>query len=71
MIIHKEFFIADMECSMCVMRLEGIEDDLPGIKKITGSYHKQNLIVDYDDQLTDENQIINLIQKKGYTLKEG
>jgi copper chaperone CopZ len=67
--IRKEFKIKDMECNMCVMRLEGIEDDLPGIRNITGSYQKQNLIIEYDEKLTSEEKIIEMIQKKGYSLQ--
>ena len=55
-----------MHCANCSMRIESIEDDLPGIKEVNASYHKQNMVVEYDEtQLTDE-QIIAAVKKKGY-----
>ena len=64
--IRKEIKIKDMECNMCVMHLEAIEDDLPGISKIVGSYQKQNLVVEFDENQTNEEMILEQIRKKGY-----
>jgi copper chaperone CopZ len=64
--LKKTFRIPDMHCANCSMRIESIEDDLPGIKEINASYHKQNMVVEYDEtRLTDE-QIIAAVKKKGY-----
>ena len=64
--IKKVFTIKDMHCSSCVMRIEGIEDDLPGIRRISASYQKQQMKVEYDENITNEGQIISAIEKLGY-----
>lgn len=65
--IKKVFSIPDMHCSNCVMRLEGIEDDLEGIREIRGSYHKQTLEVTFDETVVSEDEIKQAITDLGYT----
>ncbi len=60
------FSIPDMHCSACVMRLEALEDDLEGVKSATGSYHRQQLIVDYDEKRVTKEQIMEAITRLGY-----
>ena len=55
-----------MHCSNCSMRLESIEDELDGIKEINASYHKQQMIVEFDETLVSKEQIIAAAKKKGY-----
>ncbi len=64
----KTFKITDMHCSSCPMRLEGIEDMLPGIHRIRGSYQKQTLDVEFDEAVVSEEQILGAIKKLGYTV---
>jgi copper chaperone CopZ len=59
--------IPDMHCSSCAMKLEGIEDELPGIFKIKASYHKQTLEVEYDEKQVSEAQILQEVERLGYT----
>jgi copper chaperone CopZ len=59
--------IPDMHCSACAMKLEGIEDDLPGIGRIKASYHKQTLEVEYDKAQVSEAQILQEVKRLGYT----
>ncbi len=66
--IKKTFRITDMHCSSCPMRLEGIEDMLPGIHNIHASYQKQNLEMEFDEKLVNEQQILDAIKKLGYTV---
>ena len=63
----KTFSVPDMHCSNCSMKLEGIEDDLDGIKEINASYHKQQMIVEFDETRVSEAQIIAAAKRKGYT----
>lgn len=64
--IQKTFKIPDMSCTNCAMKLESLEDTLAGVKEIRASYHKLEMIVEYDEsKLTDE-QIIAAVKKKGY-----
>ena len=67
--IKKTYSIPDMHCSNCSMKLEGIEDELPGIKEINASYHKQQMTVEFDESQVSEVQILAAVSKKGYTAK--
>ena len=64
---HLKLNIPDMHCSSCAMKLEGIEDELPGIQKVKASYHKQTLEVEYDEKQVSEAQILQAVEKLGYT----
>jgi copper chaperone CopZ len=48
------------------MKLESIEDILDGIKEVNASYHKQQMVVEYDETQVSEAQIIAAAKKKGY-----
>ena len=64
--IKKTFKITDMTCSNCAMKLESLEDTLDGVQEINASYHKLEMVIEYDEsKLTDE-QIILAVRKKGY-----
>ena len=65
--IKKIYKIPDMTCSNCAMKLESLEDTLTGIKEINASYHKLEMVVEYDESKLNEEQIITAIKKKGYT----
>ena len=60
------FQVPDMHCSNCVIKLESIEDDLPGIKEINASYHRQQMTVEYDETQISVAQILAAVEKKGY-----
>jgi copper chaperone CopZ len=49
------------------MTLEGIEDDLPGIRQISASYQKMQMTVEYDEAKVSEAQILEAVKSKGYT----
>jgi len=64
--LKKTFKIPDMTCSNCAMKLESLEDTLDGVKEVNASYHKLQMVIEYDEtKLTDE-QIIAAVKKKGY-----
>ena len=65
--IKKTFKVSDMSCTNCAMKLESLEDTLDGIKEINASYHKLEMVVEYDESKLNEEQIIIAIKKKGYT----
>jgi copper chaperone CopZ len=56
-----------MHCTNCAMRIEEIEDDLPGIKQVSASYKKMNMTVEYDETKVSEAQILESVKSKGYT----
>ena len=65
--IKKTFKVEDMTCSNCAMKLESLEDMLEGVREINASYHKLQMVIEYDEsKLTDEH-IIAAVKKKGYT----
>ena len=51
------------------MRIEGIEDDLSGIIKISASYRRGIVEVEYDPQDTGEAEIRAAIEQLGYHLE--
>mgnify|MGYP000571900818 CR=1 FL=1 len=65
--IKKTFSVPDMSCTNCAMKLESLEDELAGIKEINASYHKQRMVVEYDETQLGEDEIVAAAKKKGYT----
>ena len=64
--MKKTFQILDMHCANCSMRIESIEDDLPGVREVNASYHKGQMVIEYDEKLVADEQIIAAVKKKGY-----
>jgi len=64
--IKKTFKIPDMTCSNCAMKLESLEDSLLGVKEINASYHKLEMVIEYDESKLNDEQIIAAVKKKGY-----
>jgi copper chaperone CopZ len=64
--IKKTFHVPDMHCANCSMRIESIEDELPGVKQVSASYHKLQMIVEFDETKVSDAQIIAAVKKKGY-----
>lgn len=60
------FHVSNMHCSACVMRLEGIEDELPGVTTVTASYRKQSMDVEYDEAQVTVEHIIVVARNHGY-----
>jgi copper chaperone len=64
----QSFRVTDMHCPACVMRLEGLEDDLPGVKRIRASYQQQQMEVEYDEEQLSVAQIVAAVERLGYTV---
>ena len=60
--------ITDMHCSNCAMRIESLEDELPGVQGIIAGYQKNCAVVEYDDSKIGSETIIRAIENLGYTL---
>ncbi len=60
------FRVPDMRCPNCAMHLEGLEDDLPGVRHIAASYKKQSLEVDFDEAQLSAEQIVAAANALGY-----
>ncbi len=65
--IKKTFKVSDMTCSNCAMKLESLEDTLEGIKEVNASYHRLEMVVEYDESKLTDDQIVAAVRKKGYT----
>jgi copper chaperone CopZ len=65
--IKKTFRVSDMHCPNCAMTLEGLEDELPGIRQISASYQKMQMTVEYDETKVSVAQILAAVQSKGFT----
>lgn len=65
--LKKTFKIPDMTCSNCAMKLESLEDTLEGVKEINASYHRLEMVIEYDETKLTEEQIIAAVKRKGYT----
>jgi copper chaperone len=55
-----------MECPNCAMHLEGLEDELPGITRVSASYKKQTMEVEFDEKKVTIAQIIAAANEIGY-----
>jgi Cu+-exporting ATPase len=64
------FIVTDMHCPACVMRLEGLEDELNGVDRITANYKKQNMVVAFDETKISAAQIKKAVSELGYTINE-
>jgi copper chaperone CopZ len=64
--LKKTYRVEGMHCSNCAMNIECIEDDLPGIKQISASYQKGQMVVEFDEAMVSETQIIAEVEKRGY-----
>ena len=66
--VKQVFRVTDMHCTNCVMRIEGLEDDLAGVQRVRASYKKQQVEVEYDEAKVSAAQIVAAIQRLGYTV---
>lgn len=64
--MKKVFTVSDMSCPNCAMHLEGLEDDVPGVKRVEASYKKLTMEVDFDETIVSIAQIITAANKLGY-----
>ena len=64
--ICKTYRVEGMTCPNCAMRLEGMEDDLPGVKRVRASYRKGSMEVEFDETLVSEVQILAEAARRGY-----
>ncbi len=64
--MKKTYVVKDMHCPNCVMAVEGIEDELPGIRQISASYQKGRMVVEFEEALVSEAQILAAVEQRGY-----
>ncbi len=66
--VKKTYTVNDMHCTNCVMRIEGLEDSLPGMVSVSASYRKGQMTVEFDEAQLTEAQIFAAVAKLGYTV---
>ena len=66
--MKKKLKIEGMYCSSCAMNIDFDLEDLEGIKWAKTSYAKQECEIEFDEEKTNEQRIIQTIKKTGYTV---
>lgn len=69
--VRKTLPVKDMHCSNCAMQIEALEDELPGVQRISASYQKGQMVVEFDETRIDVEAIIAAVKRKGYTALPG
>ena len=64
--VKNTYRVEGMHCPSCAMNVESIEDDLPGIKQVSASYQKGQMVVEFDEAKVSEAQILAALDKRGY-----
>jgi len=59
--------ITDMHCSNCAMRIESLEDELPGVQDMKASYPKSQVVVTYNENNLSSGEIVQALKILGYT----
>ncbi len=65
--VKKVFRVFDMHCPNCAMKIEALEDDLPGVKQIVASYKKGEMVIEFDESLLSEAEILAAVRRVGYS----
>jgi copper chaperone CopZ len=60
------FRVPDMTCPNCAMHLEGLEDDVLGVNRVSASYKKGVMDVEFDDTTVTIDEIIAAANAIGY-----
>lgn len=64
--ITQTFKVNDMSCSSCVMRIEELEDKLPGVQKIAVNFKKHQMTASFDESAITAQTIAEAVTKLGY-----
>ena len=62
----KKFRVPDMSCPNCAMHLEEMKDKLPGVTRISASYKKLSMEVEFDETKITVDEIIAAANAIGY-----
>lgn len=58
--------IEGMECPNCAMTLERMEDTMPGVTRVEASYHRAQMVVEFDESVLSLQQIEAEVVRLGY-----
>jgi copper chaperone len=62
--------IQGMACPNCAMVLEGIEESLSGVVMAEASYHKAQMVVEFEERKVTIEQIRAEVTRLGYAVAE-
>lgn len=62
----QSFKIKDMTCSSCIMLIEELEDQIPGVKRLDVDFKRHNMKAEYDEKLVTAQQIADAVTELGY-----
>ena len=65
-IVKQAFSVPGMHCSSCVMLLEGLEDELQGVERVSASCKAKRMEVEYDPSAVTTKDIVDAAKKEGY-----
>lgn len=58
--------IVGMHCSTCILPVRRALEKADGVKSVRANYMTDMIIVDYEEKVTNEDEIVALIKKVGY-----
>jgi copper chaperone CopZ len=58
--------IVGVHCSTCIIPVRRALEKAGGIKSVGANYMTDMILVDYDERVTNENEIVAMIKKVGY-----
>ena len=61
-----KFRVPDMVCPDCILYLESLEDEIPGIKRVRASYRRLSMEVEFDEKRVNVEQIVAAANDLGY-----
>ncbi len=67
--VKKTYRIPGIECAMCAMALQSLEDDVPGVRRANASYRHQRLEVEFDETKVTEEELLAAIVDLGYDVE--
>lgn len=62
----QHFKLQNVSCSSCVMHLEGMEDDLEGVKKVDVNFRQLTMKVEYLEEKIGVDGITKAVADMGY-----
>jgi copper chaperone CopZ len=63
-----ELNIKGMHCNSCVMLIKDALAEEKGVKDANVDLKKNKATISYDEKLTDEKKLIQIIEKEGYSV---
>ena len=58
--------IVGVHCSTCILPVRRILEEADGVKLVGANYMMDLILVDYDEKVTNQDEIVALIKKVGY-----